>query len=196
MLEFAGELREEKGWTEFDASSTTFELVTATGVGPDEADVVEVELGAKGGTARLGGEAAIWGLAGFAGLGAADDSAAGVPFTDGLVAETGAGVAEAGGGTARLISSMSSSRPRVSGLKRYPVPVKGVSGFAHPAIATAYRCGWRPFCHRADPGISAVARLRMVTRKSLILRFVKLLTVYGMRKIIRASRVPPYIRRT
>lgn len=128
MVGFVGELCKAEGGPDFGAPSTAGGL--AIGAGFERDLFVATGLGVASGTTRLFGASVLSVFVSLAGLGAADDLAAGVPFINGLVAETGAGAAEAGGGTAKLISSMSSSRPRVSGLKRYPIPVKG-SADAH-----------------------------------------------------------------
>jgi hypothetical protein len=111
--------------------STTFGLATGAGTAGYVADVVAVKLGVISGTARLG-TGGFWVTVGLAELGAGDDATAWVPLTKGLVADAVAGTEAAGGGTARLISSISSSRPRVNGLKRYPDTIQEISAFPSP----------------------------------------------------------------
>lgn len=127
LLEFA--VSKAVGGADFDVSST-FGLVTGAVTAGDVADVVAVKLGVTSGTARLG-TGGFCVSVGFAEVGAGAVTRC-IPLAKGLVADADAGTEEAGGGTARLISSISSSRPRVNGLKRYPDTMQEINAFPSP----------------------------------------------------------------
>jgi hypothetical protein len=125
LLEFA--VSKAVGEADFDVSST-FGLATGAGTAGDVADVVATKLDVT--CARLG-TGGFCVSVGFAEVGAGGVTRC-IPLTNGLVADAVAGTEETGGGTARLISSISSSRPRVSGLKRYPETIQRISAFPSP----------------------------------------------------------------